>query len=389
MSLTAIGASSPAPSQAGAGSASTAGSEGDDSFARVLQGGTRAASTQTAGTSPQDADSSTRRVDAPARDDAGKSQASSRAPASEADDGKASADAAPAADTETATEKPETKTSVDSGWPPPGLASLLDPAALAVPPPPVATTPAPLAPTSGSNPAAAGNAALPFQAGTAANAGTATAPASAQTGIAANTTATAGATQPAEAIADLSKAADGGRIDMASIPATTDPAATATPFVLPQATTTSPAAAPALSAPHAPVPQLHGEAFADDVGTHVQWLAEQKIGHAHIRISPQDLGPVEIRLQLDGDRISADFSSAQPEVRQALENGLPRLREMLGQNGFQLAHAGVGQQSRQEGGSESRRGATAGGSGSGDGNGEAGMPAAPRLVARGLLDAYA
>ncbi|UWX04688.1 flagellar hook-length control protein FliK [Pseudoxanthomonas sp. NC8] len=205
----------------------------------------------------------------------------------------------------------------------------------------------------------------------------------------------AGASPPAEAVADLLKGADAGRTDTAPAATAADITSTTTPFALPQLTTAAPAAAaatpasaaPPLSDPSAPVPQLHGDAFADDIGTHVHWLAEQKIGHAHIRISPQELGPVEIRLQLDGDRISADFTSAQPEVRQALESSLPRLREMLGQSGFQLAHAGVGQQSRQDG--NGGRGAATGGLDGGDGQGEAAAPMPARRLARGLLDAYA
>ena len=52
----------------------------------------------------------------------------------------------------------------------------------------------------------------------------------------------------------------------------------------------------------------------DDIGDAVRWMADQKIGHAHIKVTPNDLGTVEIRLRLDGDRVHADFSSAQAEV---------------------------------------------------------------------------
>lgn len=96
-----------------------------------------------------------------------------------------------------------------------------------------------------------------------------------------------------------------------------------------------------------PIPDLHGEQFDDALGARVSWLADQKIGHAHIRISPAELGPVEVRLHLNGDQVNASFLSAQPEVRQALESSLPRLREMLGQHGFQLGQADVGQQQQQ------------------------------------------
>ena len=143
----------------------------------------------------------------------------------------------------------------------------------------------------------------------------------------------------------------------------------------------------ASTAAHLPTPGLHDSGFAEDVGSHVQWAAGQKLGHALIRISPQDLGPVEVRLQLDGDRLSADFSSAHAEVRQALEQGLSRLREMLGQHGLELAHAGVGED-RSQGRGQAGSGATAGTAASGSGDPE---PArvTPTLRNRGLLDAYA
>lgn len=153
------------------------------------------------------------------------------------------------------------------------------------------------------------------------------------------------------------------------------------PLSSPQPTT-----APA-DAAHA-TPDLHGDDFADDFGARLHWMADQKIGHARIRINPQELGPVEVRLRLDGDRVSADFISAQPEVRQALEQSLPRLGELLGQHGFQLAHADVGQQ-RQDGGTpdgeagnaEPRAGAAAGE--------DDAVPAGRLRHANGLLDAYA
>ena len=136
----------------------------------------------------------------------------------------------------------------------------------------------------------------------------------------------------------------------------------------------------------APSADLHGGHFDDDIGDAVRWMADQKIGHAHIKITPNDLGTVEIRLRLEGDRVHADFSSAQADVRQALESSLPRLRDMLGQHGFQLAHADVGQQHAPP--------SQGGASQQGERPGDAGEPAADaprtvRMTARGLVDAYA
>ncbi|HEY0860084.1 MAG TPA: flagellar hook-length control protein FliK [Pseudoxanthomonas sp.] len=140
-----------------------------------------------------------------------------------------------------------------------------------------------------------------------------------------------------------------------------------------------------VNAMEAPSADLHGGHFDEDIGDAVRWMADQKIGHAHIKVTPNDLGTVEVRLRLEGDRVHADFTSAQAEVRQALENSLPRLRDMLGQHGFQLAHADVGQQHAPP----SQGGASPHGDTPADTETVAETPRTVRMTMRGLVDAYA
>lgn len=146
-------------------------------------------------------------------------------------------------------------------------------------------------------------------------------------------------------------------------------------------------AAPILAAP-VPTPDVRAGDFSERFGAQLQWMAAEQIGHARIRVSPQELGPIEVVLRLDGERISADFISSHPETRQALEQGLPRLRDLLGEHGFQLAHADVGHQSSS---SPDDGGAASGTEPDIEASGPS-MTAddpAPTLTARGLLDAYA
>lgn len=143
-------------------------------------------------------------------------------------------------------------------------------------------------------------------------------------------------------------------------------------------------AAPAVPA-QPPVPLDAG--FDDGFGSRIAWLAEQRVGHAEIRVSPEHLGTIDVRLQLDGNKVHAEFNSAQADVRHALESSLPRLREMLGQQGLQLGHAGVGQQS--SGQTPAGDGAMAGDERAEPGTEPATRPATPVRVARGLLDEYA
>lgn len=150
------------------------------------------------------------------------------------------------------------------------------------------------------------------------------------------------------------------------------------------------ASAPAssITAP-TPTPDLNAGDFDEAIGARVGWLAEQKIGHAHIRINPENMGEIDVKLQLDGDRVHASFSSAHADVRHALENSLPRLREMLGEQGLQLSHADVGQQSTPQ--QQGDKGETGSGLASGNQLEGSDLPATSshNLRMRGLLDAYA
>ena len=156
-------------------------------------------------------------------------------------------------------------------------------------------------------------------------------------------------------------------------------------------TIAAPSAAPARAgglSPTAPLalPANPNAGFDDGFGARIAWMAEQRIGHAQIRLNPEHVGPIDVRVQLDGDRVSAEFHSAHAEVRQAIEASLPRLREMLGQHGLQLGQADVGH------GQSGRRGDSMDSHGH-DPAREAELD--PRLTAspirstRGLLDEYA
>jgi len=136
-------------------------------------------------------------------------------------------------------------------------------------------------------------------------------------------------------------------------------------------------------------PDVGADDFGDAMSARIGWLADQKIGHAVIRVTPHDLGQIEVRLQIDGDKVHASFSSAHAEVRHALETSLPRLREMLGEQGFQLGNADVGQQHTAQGGQDGN-----GQDGATGGDGEptlADITVSPAQLMRqrGLVDAYA
>ena len=94
--------------------------------------------------------------------------------------------------------------------------------------------------------------------------------------------------------------------------------------------------------------QLNDPRWSQQLGERVVWLARGEIQNAQININPAQLGPIQINISLNGDQMSAHFVAAHQEVRQALEDAMPRLRDMLSGAGINLGQANVGAQTQQQ-----------------------------------------
>lgn len=76
-------------------------------------------------------------------------------------------------------------------------------------------------------------------------------------------------------------------------------------------------------------------------------MVSQGIQQAEIRLDPAELGHMTIRIQVQGDQTQVQFHVAQQQTRDLLEQAVPRLRELLAEQGMQLAdshisHGGAG-----------------------------------------------
>jgi flagellar hook-length control protein FliK len=98
---------------------------------------------------------------------------------------------------------------------------------------------------------------------------------------------------------------------------------------------------------HIPAP-INDPRWAQQFGERVVWLARGDVQNAQINISPAQLGPIQINISLNGDQMTAHFVAAHQEVRQALEDAMPRLREMLSGAGINLGQSNVGSQTQQQ-----------------------------------------
>mgnify|MGYP003482681701 CR=1 FL=1 len=155
----------------------------------------------------------------------------------------------------------------------------------------------------------------------------------------------------------------------------------------------------AQAAGSAPIDRLSARvgtpAWDNQVGQKVIWMVGGEDQSATLELNPPDLGPVQVVLSVSNDLASVTFSSQQLEVRQALENALPRLREMMSESGIALGNATVNAGAEGRQGQDGQQGRGKGGNGNGGNGGDSAVAeAAPRqrtgvLGGAGAVDTFA
>ena len=83
----------------------------------------------------------------------------------------------------------------------------------------------------------------------------------------------------------------------------------------------------------------------------VVWMVTQQQQVAQLQLNPPNLGPMEVMLTVSNDPTSQtriEFTSPHLAVREAIEAALPRLREMMADNGISLGSATVSADSFQQ-----------------------------------------
>lgn len=115
------------------------------------------------------------------------------------------------------------------------------------------------------------------------------------------------------------------------------------------AQTGNPSSAPAQKeSPITVTTPLQDKQWPQSFSERVVWMAKNEQQVAHININPPQLGPIQITLNLSGDQATAIFASPHAEVRQAIQDAMPQLREMLSSAGVSLGQTNVGAQTPQQ-----------------------------------------
>ncbi|MCB1941488.1 MAG: flagellar hook-length control protein FliK [Candidatus Accumulibacter sp.] len=152
------------------------------------------------------------------------------------------------------------------------------------------------------------------------------------------------------AVAAVAAAQTSGRVDPKVVEAAPPSSNLATLAATPHAQTATAVPADLASSLHTP---LRDPSWAGDFGQKLLWFASNDKQFAQMTLNPPQLGSLEVTLKLDKDGANAHFFSANADVRGAIENALPRLREMFSTAGIELAQVSVGSESsRQPGGGQ-------------------------------------
>lgn len=89
---------------------------------------------------------------------------------------------------------------------------------------------------------------------------------------------------------------------------------------------------------------IREKGWEDSFNQNVQWMVGKDIKTAHIRISPAELGPVQVEVSLQKDQLTLHLNAHHAITRDTLEAAIPRLRAELSNAGYNQVSIDMGQQ---------------------------------------------
>jgi flagellar hook-length control protein FliK len=84
------------------------------------------------------------------------------------------------------------------------------------------------------------------------------------------------------------------------------------------------------------------------VNQKVVWMIGKGEQSATLTLNPPDMGPLKVVIQVENDQVDTTFISDNPEVRQALQDGMQMLRDKMQDTGMQLGNAQVSSQAQSQ-----------------------------------------
>ncbi|MGY6277586.1 flagellar hook-length control protein FliK [Methylomonas sp. MgM2] len=102
--------------------------------------------------------------------------------------------------------------------------------------------------------------------------------------------------------------------------------------------------APAIPAQPLMTKHLNDPAWNNELSEKLIWMHKQAVPSAELRLNPEHLGPVLVKIDINHDQASVAFTTPHSAVKDAIEAAIPKLREMLGGQQLNLVDVNVSQQ---------------------------------------------
>jgi flagellar hook-length control protein FliK len=93
---------------------------------------------------------------------------------------------------------------------------------------------------------------------------------------------------------------------------------------------------------------VHDPHWPQAIAAQVRWCTDSGVQSATLKLVPDNLGPMEVHVDIKDNQVNVNFGASHAETRQALEQSLPRLRELLAGSGLSLGQTSVQQEARRE-----------------------------------------
>lgn len=125
----------------------------------------------------------------------------------------------------------------------------------------------------------------------------------------------------------------------------------------------STSATPGTPSPQVSAP-LSSPQWGGELGQQLVNISRRGDQRVSLNLNPAELGPLTVELKVVDQMAQLQFLSGQPQVRQAVEQAIPQLREALAEQGISLGETSVGEQRNareqfaQSGGSRSHQGSS-------------------------------
>jgi hypothetical protein len=81
--------------------------------------------------------------------------------------------------------------------------------------------------------------------------------------------------------------------------------------------------------------------WGENLGRQLSLLLAKNMDSAQIQLDPPELGPLVVKIQINQDQVSLQFTSGHAVVREALEQSSQRLQQMFNDEGLELMDVGV------------------------------------------------